>query len=229
MSLPDTDPQSFEKRSGRFIAALFVAALFGSVFQINFLVNFHRNWFVMGRVPIDIAGLFATEHHAAAALLAVSSPERMHFIEQQAHDGREQLETRRFDCKSFSPTQDRRARIDAAIELPRNSRPQILPDGDALWIVFQHEVRKIGGPARGERIETEMPRDVGAVSSRGAPRLPPDRTVRNQAGLAGEWQLDHDRNQLVADTAIPTDVGRRWNDGRDVGRDAWNGASPNRS
>ena len=67
MSLPDTDPQSFEKRSGRFIAVLFVAALFGSVFQINFLVNFHRNWFVMGRVPIDIAGLFATEHHAAAA------------------------------------------------------------------------------------------------------------------------------------------------------------------
>ncbi len=164
MNLPVADPQSFEKRSPRFIAILIVAALIGSVFQINFLIFFHRNWFALGRVPIDIAGLFGTEHSTAAAMQSVSGPERIHFIQQQVRNDQEPLGTRRFDCKSFSPTEDRQARVDATIELPRNSRPWLVPDGDSLWIVCQHEVRKIGGTAREERLEVESPRDAQANS-----------------------------------------------------------------
>ena len=33
MNLPTTDPQTFAKRGPRFIAVLFVAAVFGSLFQ----------------------------------------------------------------------------------------------------------------------------------------------------------------------------------------------------
>ena len=192
MSLAATKPPSIKKGGRLYLVILFLAAAVGSVFQINFMVFFHQNWFAMGRFPIDVAGMFETEHHLSATMRGVSVSERIHFLQPRSRDVHDYLTPILFDCKSFSPTEDRRARVDATIELPRHPVPQLIPRGESLWVTEgHHALRQLGGAEDGARVELmdtshrEWSGDESRVVSHGRPEY-------FQVGLRGIH-----RNSLV--------------------------------
>ncbi len=226
MSLSATQPPSIKKRGRLYLVILFLAAAVGSVFQINFMVFFHQNWFAMRRVPIDVAGMFSTEHHASAALRGVSVSERIHFLQPRSRDVHDYLTPILFDGKSFSPTEDRRARVDATIELPRHPVPQLIPRGESLWVTEgHHALRQLGGAERVELIDPShhhgWSRPERRVVSQGRPeyfQAGPQGIRRVSLVNGGQWQTTASATLplplltpawKVADTVVRTSADQR--------------------